>query len=392
MKIVHVNIACFYIEGLGYQENILPRIHKQMGYDVTVITVQTCRGEAYNKLAGNRPACTYRNKDGVEVVILPDSPIKNKYRKMFTRSARGLYEKLTEKSPDIIFVHGIQTFDTLDVLRYKKEHPEVRLFADQHGDYYNMPVNTWKRYLYQRWVMGYIARKTARLAEHFWGVIPWRVDYLLNVYKIPRNKVGLLVMGGDDNLIDFSRKEEYRERLCKELDFSTDDFILVTGGKIDRTKKTHLLVEAVKRLPSYCKLVIFGSPDEEMEPYFAQLSGKIRFIGWIPSDEVYRYFLASDLAVFPGTHSVLWEQSVACGLPGIFKHWPGMDHVDVGGNAILLDEPEGETKYIDLLEQTISKLMDRNSDDEEMCRVAREKGVKEFSYREIARRAIAIES
>ena len=240
--------------------------------------------------------------------------------------------------------------------------------------------------------MGYIARKTARRDERLWGVTPWRVDYLLNVYKIPRNKVGLLVMGGDDNLIDFSRKEEYRERLCKELDFSTDDFILVTGGKIDRTKKTHLLVEAVKRLPSYCKLVIFGSPDEEMEPYFAQLSGKIRFIGWIPSDEVYRYFLASDLAVFPGTHSVLWEQSVACGLPGIFKHWPGMDHVDVGGNAILLDEPEGETKYIDLLEQTISKLMDRNSDYEEMCRVAREKGVKEFSYREIARRAIAIES
>ena len=392
MRIVHVNIACFYIEGLGYQENILPRIHKQMGYDVTVITVQTCLGDSYSKLAGERPVCTYRNKDGVEVVILPDNTVRNKYLRLFSRRAKGLYEKLKEKSPDIIFVHGIQAFDTLDVLRYKREHPTVHLFADQHGDYYNMPVNTWKRYFVQRWIMGHIARETAKLADRFWGVIPWRVDYLINVYKIPRNKVGLLVMGGDDNLIDFSRKEEYRERLCKELDFSTDDFILVTGGKIDRTKKIHLLVEAVKRLPSYCKLVIFGSPDEEMEPYFAQLSGKIRFIGWIPSDEVYRYFLASDLAVFPGTHSVLWEQSVACGLPGIFKHWPGMDHVDVGGNAILLDEPEGETKYIDLLEQTISKLMDRNSDYEEMCRVAREKGVKEFSYREIARRAIAIES
>lgn len=391
MRIAHVDIACFYIEGLGYQENILPRIHKQMGYDVTVITVQTCLGDAYNKLAGERPACTYRNKAGVEVVILPDNPIRNKYRKMFLRRAKGLYDKLKEKAPDIIFVHGIQTFDTLDILRYKRENPQVRLFADQHGDYYNMPVNTWKRALYQRWVMGYIARKTARLADRFWGVTPWRVDYLLNVYKVPREKVGLLVIGGDDNLIDFSRKKEYREHLCKELNFLTDDFIIVTGGKIDRAKNFHLLVEAVKRLPSYCKLVIFGRPDEEMEPYFAQLSGKIQCVGWIPAEESYRYFLAADLAVFPGTHSVLWEQSVACGLPGIFKHWPGMDHVDVGGNAILLDEPATEPEYIDALEQAISKLMDKNSDYAEMCRVAKEKGIKEFSYKEIARRAIGIE-
>lgn len=392
MQIVHVNIACFYIEGLGYQENILPRIHKQMGYDVTVITVQTCLGESYAKLAGDRPVCSYYNKDGVEVVILPDNRVANKYQRMFVRRSNGLYEKLKEKSPDIIYIHGIQAFDILDVLRYKKKHPEIHLFADQHGDYYNMPVDTWKKYLYQRWIMGYIARKTAKLADRFWGVTPWRVDYLINVYKIPRNKVGLLVMGGDDNFIDLSRKKEYREQLCKELKFELDDFIIVTGGKIDRTKKIHLLTEAVKRLPLRCKLVIFGRPDEEMEPYFAQLPSKICFIGWIPSDEAYRYFLASDLAVFPGTHSVLWEQSVACGLPGIFKHWPGMNHVDVGGNAILLDEPEEDTKYVDLLEQTISNLMDRNSDYEKMCWVAREKGVKEFSYKEIARKAIAIES
>ncbi len=389
MQIVHISIAGCYIEGMGYQENILPRIHKQMGYDVSIITVQSCYNGIFKNSIGHRPVSTYYNEDGVEVTILPDNLVKNKYRKMFSSRAKGLYEKLKEITPDIIFVHGVQTFDTLDVLRYKKENPEVRLFADQHGDYYNMPVNTWKRYWYQRFVIGYIARKTARLVERFWGVTPWRVDYLLNVYKIPQNKVGLLVMGGDDNLIDFSRKEEYRTRLCEELKFETTDFIIVTGGKLDRTKKIHLLAEAVKRLPSFCKLVIFGRPNEEMEPYFSQLSGKIQCVGWISSDEAYRYFLAADLGVFPGTHSVLWEQAVACGLPCIFKHWTGMEHVDVGGNAILLDEPEDEAAYADSLEQVIARLMERNDDYEKMCRVAREKGVKEFSYNEIARRAIA---
>lgn len=389
IRIAHIEITCLYIEGMGYQENILPHIHQQMGYEVSIITTRSCDSEQYKGLVGDRFVRTYYNTDGVKVIILPDNPVKNKYRKIFSRRSKGLYDKLKELSPDIIFIHGVQTFDTLDVLRYKKENPEVRLFADQHGDYYNMPVDTWKRRLYQRFVMGYIARKTARRVERFWGVTPWRVDYLLNVYKIPQNKVGLLVMGGDDNLIDFSRKEEYRIRLCDELKFETTDFIIVTGGKLDRTKKIHLLAEAVKRLPSFCKLVIFGRPNEEMDSYFSQLSGKIQCVGWISSNEAYRYFLAADLGVFPGTHSVLWEQAVACGLPCIFKHWTGMEHVDVGGNAILLDEPVDEAAYADSLEQVIARLMERNDDYEKMCRVAREKGVKEFSYNEIARRAIA---
>ena len=38
MKIVHVCLACFYVEGMGYQENILPKEHSEAGHSVTVIT------------------------------------------------------------------------------------------------------------------------------------------------------------------------------------------------------------------------------------------------------------------------------------------------------------------------------------------------------------------
>ena len=67
-----------------------------------------------------------------------------------------------------------------------------------------------------------------------------------------------------------------------------------------------------------------------------------------------------------------------------------MEHVDVGGNAILLDQPTVDAEYIDMLEQTISRLMGRDSEYEKMCQVAEQKGIKEFSYKEIARRAIGI--
>jgi hypothetical protein len=38
MKIVHICLACFYVEGMGYQENLLPKYHVKQGHQVTVLT------------------------------------------------------------------------------------------------------------------------------------------------------------------------------------------------------------------------------------------------------------------------------------------------------------------------------------------------------------------
>lgn len=44
-------------------------------------------------------------------------------------------------------------------------------------------------------------------------------------------------------------------------------------------------------------------------------------------------FFAADLVVFPGQHSVLWEQACASKVPCVFEKWDGMEHVNNGGNA-----------------------------------------------------------
>lgn len=60
--------------------------------------------------------------------------------------------------------------------------------------------------------------------------------------------------------------------------------------------------------------------------------------GWLAAEKAYDLFMASDLAFFPGTHSVLWEQAVATATPLVVRHWKGMEHVNVNGNAVLMDE------------------------------------------------------
>ena len=147
-----------------------------------------------------------------------------------------------------------------------------------------------------------------------------------------------------------------------------------------------MLVDAVKAIGrDSVKLLVFGQPTKDFEEEFLTHVNDtecIRYIGWIDSNSVYDYFLASDLCVFPGTHSVLWEQACACGLPGIYKHWEGMHHVDVDGSALFL--------YNDTADEIKAKLTDLLNDPKkyETMKKAAERGKAVFSYREISKRAI----
>jgi glycosyltransferase involved in cell wall biosynthesis len=135
------------------------------------------------------------------------------------------------------------------------------------------------------------------------------------------------------------------------------------------------------------KLIVFGAVNKNMRRNLDYLfkSDKIINLGWIASNEVYDYFLASDLAVFPGTHSVLWEQSIGTGIPGIFKYWKGMDHVDLGGNCRFLYNDEKQE-----IKNTILEIVNAEAIFDKMKKVSEDKGIPKFSYKEIARIAIEI--
>ena len=112
-------------------------------------------------------------------------------------------------------------------------------------------------------------------------------------------------------------------------------------------KNIHHLVAACGNIPGV-KLIVFGSVMDDIEEEFNALLKKydnIIYIGWIDSDKVYDYFLSADLAVFPGSHSVLWEQACACKVPCLFKRFEGMDHVNNGGNSAFLDDVSEDALY-----------------------------------------------
>jgi glycosyltransferase involved in cell wall biosynthesis len=382
MKIVHICLACFYIDKMAYQENLITKFHAK-NHEVYILTSDyafNAYGEKIKKTEKN-----YINEFGIPVKVLEKSNRYGFYSRY--KDFADVYENLAEIRPDIIFCHGGQFIALKDVIRYCKKHKEVRLYIDQHGDYYNTPVNTLKSKIVIQCIYGHWMRKAAPYVTKFWGVTPWRCQYLREVYKIPEEKVDLLPMGGDDDKIHFDSLEKIRKEIRSKHRIEEDDFLIITGGKIDKAKNIHLLIEAVKSINQpKVKLLIFGQPSKDFEETFLAMvnnSEVIRYIGWLPSDMVYDYFISSDLCAFPGTHSVLWEQACACGLPGLFRDWEGMHHVDVGGNAMFLKDDSAEE-----IEQVLKDLCSHPEKMIAMKKMAQARCIKTFSYSEIAKRAI----
>ena len=52
---------------------------------------------------------------------------------------------------------------------------------------------------------------------------------------------------------------------ARSLNLADDDFVVITGGKIDKTKNIHLLIGAIRDIDfEQVKLIVFGQPNDEM--------------------------------------------------------------------------------------------------------------------------------
>lgn len=342
MKIVHIAPNAPYNDYWGYQENLLPKYQKKSGHDVTLIITNTMHRDG--KIEEIEP-CEYHLNDGVRVIRVAK---KKTIHPWLTRlkSYLPIYHYLEEIQPDFIFYHGLVSNTIYDVIRYKKHcNPACVIVQDNHMDY-NIGIKgkTLKEKLYRAYYR-YVNRNSIKYVDKVYGVTPWRKAYAEDFFQIPKEKTAVLIMGADDEKIDFANRKEIREKIRAFHGISDEDFLITTGGKIDKKKKIHLLMEACQNI-SNVKLLIFGQVNADIKNEFDTLLEKnpnIIYIGWVDADKVYDLFFASDLVFFPGQHSVLWEQACASKVPCVFEKWEGMEHVNAGGNSDFVTPVEVNT-------------------------------------------------
>lgn len=385
MKIMHVCLNGAVTDGFQYQDNLLPKYHRKLGYDVVLVTSLYAFDEKgiVVKISENR--MEYINCDDVRIIRLPMKR-GQKYETKLKKYV-GLADTLETEKPNIIFIHDFQYPDVAVIKKYLSKHKYIKAYADNHADFSNSATNWISKNILHKIIWRYYAKILEPYIIKFYGVLPARVIFMEKMYGLPKSKCELLVMGADDDLVKKICTQENKKKLRMKWGIDKDDFLIVTGGKIDKWKvQTLLLMDAVKEIGiNNVKLIVFGSVDEQIKQEFEQRidNVKIKYVGWIKPIETYYYFNAAELVIFPGRHSVFWEQTVAEGIPMVVKDWNGTHHIDLGGNVIFL-----KNDSVDEILYTIEDIVTKPEKYSYMKKIAVEKGMKKFSYLNIAKESI----
>ena len=378
MKILHVCLAAFYIEGYAYQENILPRKHKQAGHEVNIVA--SCETYVNNQKLGYVKACRYVNNDGIQVTRLPYIRYIPLAIVKKLRIYAGLDKYLESIQPDFIFLHDIQFLSLKQIVEYKKKHTNVVIVADGHADYINSARGVISKEILHKLVYRYSIRNAEKYIDKFYGTLPPRNDFMKEMYGIPAGKLEYLPLGVDDDKICGLSHEKDREDICAEYGIDKDNFIIVTGGKFDQAKSAVLsLINAIYEMEK-CALIIFGSFDSKIgKEAEKKYNERIMFVGWKSEYETMRLMSGADLAVFPYLHSTLWEQTAGIGTPMLVKKIDGFSHININGNCRFIESCDTQC-----IKESISKCID---DRKLMSRCAL--SVKDFfAYSRIAQKVI----
>lgn len=386
MRILHICLANTFTDNYGYQENIMTKMHKLQGHDVRILA-STETIVNHKQLSYVQPS-EYINENGIKVCRLAYVKwLPHKIARKI-RIFNGVYKYIEHFNPDIIFMHCAHTAAVYPITLYIQKHPQTTLYIDNHADF----INSGRNWISKNVLHGIIYRKffqrTIPYTKKYYGTLPIRVEVCTTFYGTPPEKTEFLPMGIDDTAIDFKNRATIRNSIRKKLGILDSDFVIITGGKINKRKNTHLLMQAFTQIKNTrLKLIVFGSITDEMKEEitgYLMSDNRIKYLNWIPANKTYNYFFASDLACFPGTHSTLWEDTVGYGIPAIFKKWDKIDHVNRNGNCLFLEEPTAKNIQI-LLEEIATE----PNLYQQMLKCARsENAMKFFSFYNIAQKAI----
>lgn len=310
MKILHLCLANFYIDNYAYQENILPRINKEDGHEVRIIAST----ETYidNIHYGYVKPSEYVTEYGVPIKRLPYKKVLTDFITHKFRAYPHLYEEISSFVPDVIMCHDIVFWSVLDVVRYKKTHPSVKLYADTHTADNNSGTNWLSLHVLHRIFYKYLVRKTLPHLEKYLYITEACRQFSLQNFGVPESIMEFYPLGGT-----LLPEEEYRAVRAKrraELGLGENELLLVHSGKLDALKRTDELLRAFSIVPELnAKLAVIGSIPADRKALLTSLmeaDKRVAYLGWKSGEEFQEYLCACDFYCQPGSRSATLQNAV----------------------------------------------------------------------------------
>lgn len=309
MKIVFLGLASTYTPGLTYQDNYLCTQTLADGHAVTYLSnpEKFVNGEIVETGAEDTVL-----PDGLHLIRLPYVKLGlNIVTKKF-RAFRGVYDILEREKPDLIFCHNLQYWSVRDVVRYKKDHPAVKFYADTHTDYNNSGTNWLSLHVLHRIFYCYLTQKALPYLEQYFYISDECRQFSHEVYGIPNEKMEFYPLGG--TLLSDEEYAAVRAKRRAELGLGETDRLYIHSGKLDALKRSDELLRAFSAVDDpHAVLAVIGSIPKEREAVLLPLieaDERIRYLGWRTGEELQEYLCAADLYCQPGSQSATMQNAL----------------------------------------------------------------------------------
>lgn len=318
MRILFVGLSSHYTVGLNYQDNLFCKYFVDRGDDVIYISDPNeyvdgkllyvgCKKEVINsnfKLI--------RQDYSFKLLSFVCSRLK-----IF----KSIYKIIEDFKPEIIYCHGTQYLNVIDIVKYKKNN-HVVVYADTHTSFVN-----YKKGFFSYWLLYKAYYKTLYKAlephlEKYFYIGLGEKEFSEKVYNADPLKMEFLPLSGEE--ITNAKYGEYKKEIREKHNISDDDIVLFHSGKLSKDKNTDWIINSVKKInKKNVKLIISGSIPEE-NTYLKSIianNTNIIYTGWISGNDLIKYLCASDLYCQPGAPSVTLQTAICSKTPILcYKH------------------------------------------------------------------------
>lgn len=346
MKIVHIDLSGTFNEEMTYQESMIAKYNVLDGHDVVIIT--TCyRWNKYGNIEKVH-AGSYNTKDGYKVIRLE---YVHRISEFLTKKIRNVNEFqfesiLNDISPDIIILHGPQTYVINYVKRYV-ERNDVKFVVDVHANFENSARNIISYYLLHRVIYNVWIKRCYRTIYKIYYIGELEKDFMNKVYNIDDEKMEYLPLGGE--IIDGDKRDEIRKNVRAKEAIMDDEVLFIIAGKFNKDKKLSNVLRVFSKTKLKARLIIIGSIQGDIKDEIDDLlksDARIRYNGFLSGNELTILLNSADVYLQPFNLSAIVQNALCAGCVLVLKDCSSYRRV-IDGNGYLVNNDEELGKALD---------------------------------------------
>ena len=314
MRVLHLCLSNWFVDGVGYQENELVRQHLTDGHEVLVVASTETHSDD-GKLTYIDPS-EYMGDEGAKIIRIPYRRFLPELLMRKLRIHVGLRKILETYAPNVILFHGTCGWELITVANYLEHNPNVNFFVDSHEDQYNSARNWLSRELLHKLYYAPILRFALSKIKKILCYTPDSINFVKTIYGISPEKLELFPLGGRPVTDD--EYENRRSITRNKYGIGIDEILLIQSGKQTRRKKIIDSVKALSQIQNRnFRFFIIGTIEKSITEEIFQIiddDERISYLGWKNLDELTDLLCAADIYLQPGSgiQSVTMQHSLCC--------------------------------------------------------------------------------